>query len=65
MTPIRYSCAASCAVAACRKAKPDELFVRGAEQNRAKLLCHGCPVRTECLADALDNGVEGRFTPID
>jgi len=44
--------------AACRETKPDELFVRGAEQNRAKLLCHGCPVRTECLAEALDNQIE-------
>ena len=45
-------------LAACKKSKPDELFVRGAEQNRAKLLCHGCPVRTECLAEALDNQIE-------
>ena len=44
--------------AACRQAQPDELFVRGAEQNKANQLCTGCPVRTECLADALDNRVE-------
>ncbi len=44
--------------AACRTADPDALFVQGAEQNRAKALCMGCPVRTECLADALDNRVE-------
>ncbi|MFD5316820.1 WhiB family transcriptional regulator [Streptomyces sp. NPDC127098] len=44
--------------AACRKADPDELFVQGAAQNRAKAVCNGCPVRTECLADALDNRVE-------
>ena len=44
--------------AQCRKAKPDELFVRGAAQNRAKQLCSGCPVRTECLAEALDNEIE-------
>ena len=44
--------------AACREAKPDELFVRGAEQNKAKQLCGGCPVRTECLAEALDNQIE-------
>src|SRR5690348_11921016 len=44
--------------AACRKAQPDELFVRGAEQNKAKQLCTGCPVRTECLAEALDNQIE-------
>ena len=44
--------------AACRQTQPDELFVRGAEQNKAKLLCKGCPVRTECLAEALDNQIE-------
>lgn len=46
------------AFAACREGDPDELFVSGAEQNRVKTLCLGCPVRTECLADALDNRVE-------
>ncbi len=46
------------AVAACRTTDPDALFVQGAAQNRAKTFCMGCPVRTECLADALDNGVE-------
>ena len=43
---------------ACRNADPDELFVTGAAQNRAKAVCMGCPVRTECLSDALDNRVE-------
>ncbi len=45
--------------AACRDADdPDALFVQGAEQNRVKTTCTGCAVRTECLADALDNRVE-------
>ena len=44
--------------AACRGMDPDELFVQGAAQNRAKSVCNSCPVRTECLADALDNRVE-------
>ncbi len=44
--------------AACRGADLSELFARGAAQNRAKQICRGCPVRTECLADALDNGIE-------
>ena len=44
--------------AACRTASPDQLFVRGAEQNKAKQLCSGCPVRTECLAEALDHQIE-------
>jgi len=46
------------AASACRNADPDELFVTGAAQNRAKAVCTGCPVRTECLSDALDNRVE-------
>ncbi len=44
--------------AACKGSDPDELFVQGAAQNRAKLICRGCSVRTECLADALDNRIE-------
>src|SRR5262249_15410887 len=44
--------------AACKESDPDELFVQGAAQNRAKLICRGCTVRTECLADALDNRIE-------
>ncbi|GGJ63824.1 WhiB family transcriptional regulator [Streptomyces brasiliensis] len=44
--------------AACRDADPDALFVEGAEQNRAKALCAGCAVRTECLAYALDHRIE-------
>ena len=45
-------------VALCKQASPDELFVRGAEQHRAKQVCAACPVRTECLAEALDNRIE-------
>ena len=44
--------------ALCRKAQPDHLFVRGAEQNKAKQMCGACPVRNECLAEALDNRIE-------
>ncbi|MCG7203641.1 WhiB family transcriptional regulator [Streptomyces arenae] len=44
--------------AKCRTADPEELFVEGAAQNRAKAVCTGCPVRTECLAYALDHRVE-------
>ena len=43
--------------AACKGTDQAELFVQGAAQNRAKLICRDCPVRTECLADALDNGI--------
>ncbi len=45
-------------MAACTVADPDDLFVSGAAQNRAKAVCQACPVRTECLADALDSRVE-------
>ncbi|AHH93666.1 WhiB family transcriptional regulator [Kutzneria viridogrisea] len=44
--------------AACRDEDPEQLFVRGAEQRKAKIVCLGCPVRTECLAEALDNRIE-------
>ncbi len=46
------------ALSACSAQDPDELFVTGAAQNRAKLVCQRCPVRTECLIDALDNQIE-------
>ncbi|WP_300679958.1 WhiB family transcriptional regulator [Nocardioides sp.] len=44
--------------AACRSSEPDLLFVKGAEQNKAKQVCTTCPVRSECLAEALDNQIE-------
>ncbi|MFE1441697.1 WhiB family transcriptional regulator [Streptomyces sp. NPDC058739] len=44
--------------AACRGTDPEGLFVEGAAQNQAKGVCSGCPVRTECLAHALDQRIE-------
>jgi WhiB family redox-sensing transcriptional regulator len=44
--------------AACQDGQADALFVRGAEQNKAKTVCSGCQVRAECLAEALDNQIE-------
>lgn len=44
--------------ALCRTADPDELFVRGAAQRKAAVICRHCPVVLDCLADALDNRVE-------
>ena len=40
-------------LAECRNESPDTLFVSGAAQHRAKSVCRGCPVRTECLNYAL------------
>ncbi|WP_330342659.1 WhiB family transcriptional regulator [Streptomyces sp. NBC_00557] len=52
--------------AACRTADPEEMFADTARQKRAKAVCSGCRVRTECLVDALDNreefGVWGGMT---
>jgi WhiB family transcriptional regulator, redox-sensing transcriptional regulator len=44
--------------ARCRASDPDELFVRGAAQRKAAVVCRHCPVIAECGADALDNRVE-------
>lgn len=48
--------------AACKNADPDLFFpLPGREQEterRAKAICAGCRVRTECLADALGNRIE-------
>lgn len=52
--------------ARCRNDDPDSLFVQGALQRDAREVCLACPVRTECLAHALDNrirfGVWGGMT---
>ncbi|MGC0141442.1 MULTISPECIES: WhiB family transcriptional regulator [unclassified Pseudactinotalea] len=44
--------------AACAKEAPDDLFVQGAAQRSAREICFSCTVRTECLADALDNRIQ-------
>ncbi|MDT7742058.1 MAG: WhiB family transcriptional regulator, redox-sensing transcriptional regulator [Actinomycetota bacterium] len=52
--------------ARCRGEDPDTLFVQGAQQRDVREVCKACPVRTECLAHALDNrirfGVWGGMT---
>ena len=42
----------------CAGTDPDALFVQGKAQRAAKVVCQGCPVVAECLADALDNRTE-------
>ncbi|MBO3087975.1 WhiB family transcriptional regulator [Cellulomonas dongxiuzhuiae] len=55
-------------MASCGQGKqaPDALFVEGAAQREARAVCQGCPVRLDCLADALDSradfGVWGGMT---
>ena len=44
--------------AVCAGGDPDMLFVTGAAQREAAKICQACPVRLECLADALDNRIE-------
>ena len=46
------------AAARCRADDAEGLFVNGARQREAKLVCDACPVRTECLAHALDQRIE-------
>ena len=36
----------------------DALFPEGKDQKRARNVCMGCPVRMECLIEALDNRIE-------
>ncbi len=36
----------------------DALFPEGKDQKRARAVCMGCPVRAECLAEALDHRIE-------
>ncbi len=44
--------------ALCRETDPEALFVRGAAQRKAAVICRHCPVMQECAAEALDNKVE-------
>ena len=36
----------------------DALFPEGKDQKKVRGICMSCPVRLECLAEALDNRVE-------
>lgn len=52
--------------ALCASQPPDALFVQGASQRRVRVRCMACPVRLQCLADALQSqanfGVWGGLT---
>ena len=52
--------------ALCAGDEPDSLFVQGAAQRQVRMRCMECPVRLECLADALQSqmsyGVWGGLT---
>lgn len=43
--------------ARCRGSE-DDLFPEGKQQKRAAAICMGCPVRQDCLIEALDNRLE-------
>lgn len=43
--------------ASCR-GRADNMFPEPREQKRARQVCFGCPVRAQCLAEALDNKIE-------
>ncbi len=52
----------------CAQTDPEAFFPEKGDSPRpAKRICHGCPVRSECLADALARderfGVWGGLTP--
>jgi len=42
----------------CRTSDAEDLFVTGRKQREARSFCRVCPVRTECLAHALDQRIE-------
>src|SRR5689334_6764336 len=44
--------------ARCRSGDPDDLFVRGAAQRKAAVICRHCPVVSECATEALDKRIE-------
>ncbi|MEV6046870.1 WhiB family transcriptional regulator [Streptomyces xanthochromogenes] len=44
--------------AVCKESDADALFAETARQQEAVALCGACPVRTQCLAHALDQRIE-------
>ncbi|WP_108719025.1 WhiB family transcriptional regulator [Miniimonas sp. S16] len=52
-----WTAAAACGGAR-RSVDPDAMFVRGAAQRDARQVCFACVVRTTCLVEALEAGME-------
>lgn len=44
--------------ARCGVGDAERLFLGGARQRQSRTFCRACPVRTECLAHALDHRIE-------
>lgn len=54
-----WAAQALCAGAVRRRVgDPDAMFVQGAAQRDARQTCFMCPVRMQCLLDALENGMQ-------
>lgn len=49
---------AACAGGVAPSADPDAMFVQGAAQRDARVVCFTCPVRMECLLEAFETGME-------
>jgi len=61
-----WTASAACGKGAKQNVSPEAMFVEGSAQREARSVCTGCPVRLDCLAEALDNrldfGVWGGMT---
>lgn len=66
---LGYSDQTWAAHAVCADTDPEVLFVKGTAQRNVRKMCYECPVRLQCLADALESraafGVWGGLTEIE
>ncbi|HEY6424462.1 MAG TPA: WhiB family transcriptional regulator [Pseudonocardiaceae bacterium] len=58
LTSRQVSAADWRSLGACGAEDPERLFVKGKAQRQAKVVCTRCPVRVQCLAEALDRRIE-------
>ncbi|WP_407553105.1 WhiB family transcriptional regulator [Streptomyces sp. Pv4-95] len=56
MSPINLPTFLDRGTAGCATADPELFYGTATEQAQAKATCLGCPLRADCLADALDRG---------